>query len=685
VIQRYKKFCKELAFFPSIVKIPPKIYKISRNSHIIPKIFVNLQVKIMVDLVFNRKIVCVMKTINESDNITNENVSDEILKPVNPETVAVETQSEEPVEADKDGGADETSVVAEVEAPEKTDEAEEIAVADKPEEPEESEVEEAVDPKEADTTEETEEVKAEEPEYPTESEESEEAEEPEEAEESEESKEPSEKRLVMPITNELRERNLQIKKDILAKLKELVESNDDFYKIYNEYRKLQQKWKEAKHIPQEAANALWKEYQMFSEKFYDLLKINNEMRDYDFRKNLELKQGLCDAVERLDSEKDVVSAFYQLQKLHLEWREIGPVARNMREEIWTRFKKASAIINKKYQKHFESLRSMEHRNLADKTAICEEIEAIDFSKLTNFKEWDEQLKKILELQEKWKTIGFAPKKHNTKIFERFRKACDAFFKNKTDFYKGLKNVLEENLARKRELCEQAEALKDSREWKETTDKLVALQKEWKTIGPVPRKHSNPIWKRFIQSCDYFFEQKAASTSPQKAEEAENLTKKQEIIEKLKAIDTELPAHEAFNLIKEYASEWNKIGYVPIKEKEKINKEYHAAMDAHFDRLKIDESERRLQSFKSNIGDAASSGGKNRNKLLNEREKLMRTYERLKNDIQTYENNIGFLTASSKGGSGLIDDMNKKIDGLKDELNLILKKIEVIDESFEDQD
>jgi hypothetical protein len=614
-----------------------------------------------------------MKAINESDNITNENVSDEILKTAEQETAAAEVQNEVAEEA------------PEVELSE-TGEAEAVEEAGKPEEIEKTETPEA--PAETDETVEAEESK--------ETEEAEESEELTDAEtgESVEAEEPaetadapktSEKRHSMPITDELRERNLQIKKDILAKLKELVESNDDFYKIYNEYRKLQQKWKEAKHVPQDAATALWKEYQMFSEKFYDLLKINNEMRDYDFRKNLELKQALCEAVERLDSEKDVVSAFYQLQKFHLEWREIGPVARNMREEIWSRFKKASAVINKKYQKHFESLRSMEHRNLADKTAICEEIEAIDYSKLNNFKEWDDQVKKILALQEKWKTIGFAPKKHNTKIFERFRKACDAFFKNKNEFYRGLKTVLDDNLAKKRELCEQVEALKDSQEWEETSKILVALQKEWKNIGPVPRKHSNLIWKRFIKACDYFFEKKAAAGSPQKTEEAENLKKKQEIIEKLKAIDTEIPAREAFNIIKGLASEWNKIGFVPFKDKEKINKEYHAAMDAHFDRLKIDESERRLQSFKSNIGDAASSGGKNRNKLLNEREKLMRTYERLKNDIQTYENNIGFLSISSKGGSGLIDDMNKKIDGLKDELNLILKKIEVIDENFEDQD
>ena len=489
-----------------------------------------------------------------------------------------------------------------------------------------------------------------------------------------------EKKAVLAAKNEkIKEENLLRKKAIIEKLKELVESNDDFYKVNNEFRKLQQQWKEIKQVPQATTgNELWKDYQHYSEKFYDLLKINNEMRDYDFKKNLELKQGLIDSVEKLDSEKDVISAFYQLQKFHQEWREIGPVARELREEIWSRFKKASSVINKKHQEHFESLRALEQRNLEEKTAICEEVEAIDYSKLITFKEWDEQNKRVLELQEIWKTVGFAPRKSNVK--QRFRKACDNFFRNKNVFYKRLKEEMDVNLEKRNALCEQAEALKDSQDWKETSDKLIALQKEWKTIGPVSKKFSDTVWKRFISACDYFFEQKGIHFSSQKSEEVENLAKKKEIIKKLNEIDVELAANEAVSQIREWMDEWNKTGFVPFREKDRISKEYRTAVDKHFDRLKIDKSERRLQSFKSNLGEI-SSGEKSKNKLLNERDKLMRTYERLKNDIQTYENNIGFLSVSSKGGGGLVKEMNRKIDSLKEELNLIVKKIDVIDENF----
>jgi hypothetical protein len=478
----------------------------------------------------------------------------------------------------------------------------------------------------------------------------------------------------------IKEENLVAKKAIIEKLKELIESKEDFYKVYNEFKKLQQQWKEIKQIPQAAVNDIWKDYQHYSEKFYDLLKINNEMRDYDFKKNLELKQNLCDAVERLDEEKDVISAFYQLQKLHQEWREVGPVAREIREEVWARFKKASSVINKKHQDHFDALRNLEQRNLEEKTALCEEMETIDYSKLVSFKEWDEQNKRVLELQDKWKTIGFAPKKYNVKIFERFRAACDTFFQKKGDFYKGIKETMDVNLDKKKELCEQAEALKDSQDWKETTDKLIALQKKWKTIGPVSRKFSDTVWKRFITACDYFFEQKNIHFSSQKSEETENLNKKKEIIAQIIAIDETIPANEAIAQLREYMAQFNSVGFVPFREKDKIYKEYRTAVDNHFDRLKVDESERRLQSFRSNMNEMAT-GEKSKNRLLSERDKLMRNYERLKGDIQTYENNIGFLSVSSKGGGGLLKEMQRKIESLKDELLLIEKKIEVIDQSL----
>ena len=480
----------------------------------------------------------------------------------------------------------------------------------------------------------------------------------------------------------IKENNLLLKKQIIEKLKELIDSKDDFYKVYNEFRKLQHQWKEIKQVPQSSINELWKEYQNYSEKFYDLLKINNEMRDYDFKKNLELKQTLCEAVEKLDNEKDVISAFYQLQKLHQEWREIGPVAKEIREDIWSRFKKASSVINKRHQEHFDSLRSLEQRNHEEKTSLCVEVESIDYSKLSTFKDWDDKHKQVLEYQEKWKTIGFAPKKSNVKVFERFRAACDVFFRNKSDFYKNIKETMDVNFEKKIALCEKAEALKDNQAWKETTDQLVILQKEWKSIGPVSRKHSDFIWKRFINACDYFFEQKNKHFSSQKSEEVDNLKKKKDIIEKINSIDINLPTPEAVAIIRDLITEWNRIGFVPFREKDRLHKEYRKAVDKHFDRLKLDESERRLQTFKSSLSDISYGDEKSKNKLLNERDKLMRTYERLKSDIQTYENNIGFLSVSSKGGGGLMKEMTRKINSLKEELNLLVKKIEVIDENFE---
>ncbi len=461
----------------------------------------------------------------------------------------------------------------------------------------------------------------------------------------------------------------------------MIESQDDFYKVYTEFKKLQQDWKEIKAVPQANVNDLWKEYQLYSEKFYDLLKINNEMRDYDFKKNLELKEALCESVEKLDKEPDIISAFYQLQKFHQDWREIGPVAKEFREYIWERFKKASTVINKKHQDHFEALKELEQRNYEEKVKICEEMEAIDYDSLKTFKDWDNENKKVLELQEKWKSIGFAPKKHNVKIFERFRNTCDSFFQKKGDYYREVKGLMDNNLKKKEALCKKAEALKDSQEWKETTDKMIALQKEWKTIGSVSRKHSDVIWKRFIAACDYFFDQKNIHFSSQKTEEVENLAAKKAIIKKIQTIEETLNATETTSIIKELMAEWNGIGHVPFKEKDRIYKEYREAMDKHFDRLKIDESERRLRTFKTNLNDI-KSGDKSKNKLLGERDKLMRTYERLRNDIQTYENNIGFLSVSSKGGGGLVKEMNRKIESLKEELKLIEKKILVIDENFE---
>lgn len=473
--------------------------------------------------------------------------------------------------------------------------------------------------------------------------------------------------------------NYAVKLQLIEQLKMLCESQDDFNKLYNEFKDIQQKWKEIKLVPEEHANELWKEYQTYSEAFYDLIKINNQFRDYDFKKNLELKTALCESVEKLQDEKDIISAFHQLQKLHQQWREIGPVAKDLREELWSRFKAASTVINKRHQQHFENLKAKEQENLEAKTAICEQIEGIDYAALKTFKDWDEKNNEVLALQQKWRTIGFTPKKHNTKIFERFRAACDVFFTKKTEFYKAIKAEMEKNLEKKRALCEKAEALKDSTDWKGTTEKLIALQKEWKTIGQVTRRHSDSIWKRFITACDYFFDNKNKNVSSQKSEEQANLEAKKALIEKVKTMDESLETEEVISTLKEWIAEWNEIGHVPFKEKDKVYKAFHEAVDAQFDRLKVDQRDRRMKSYRNNVSEMA---GKGKGKLYSERDRLMRTYERMKNDLQTYENNIGFLSISSKGGSGLVKEMERKIEKLKAEMELTVKKIEAIDENLE---
>ena len=471
--------------------------------------------------------------------------------------------------------------------------------------------------------------------------------------------------------------NYALKLQLIDQLKELCESQDDFNKLYNSFKDIQQRWKEVKAIPQEHVNELWKNYQIYTEKFYDIIKINNQFRDYDFKKNLELKTALCETVEKLGNEPDVISAFHQLQKLHQQWREIGPVAKELREDLWARFKAASTVINKRHQEHFEKLKAKEQENLDAKTVICEQIEAIDFNALKSFKDWEEKNKEVIGLQEKWKTIGFAPKKYNVKIFERFRAACDEFFKRKAEFFKSIKESMAGNLEKKKALCEKAEALKESTDWKATADILSKLQKEWKTIGPVPKKYSDAVWKRFIAACDYFFEQKNKATSSQRSVEQENMVQKKAIIEKLNTIDAqETPEEDAGNTIRELMKEWNSIGHVPFKEKDKLYKQYHGVIDKLFDKLNLSASQKKLSNFKSSISKEGN--------LYREREKLVRAYENMKNEIQTYENNLGFLTSSSKKGSSLVTEMNRKVEKLKADLELILKKIEVIDQSMKDE-
>ena len=469
--------------------------------------------------------------------------------------------------------------------------------------------------------------------------------------------------------------NLAKKEALLEQLQALVEKAGQGTPEVNEFKTLQTQWKEIRNVPQENVTALWKQYQLLVEKFYDVLKINHEFREYDFKKNLEIKTRICEAAEALEKEEDVISAFRQLQQLHNEYRETGPVAPELREELWTRFKAASTTINRRHQEHFEAKKELEKENLDKKSAICEQIEAIDCSTLTTYQAWNNATKQILDLQAQWKSIGFAPQKMNLKIFERFRMACDEFFRQKSEFFKEAKNALANNIERKKALCEQAEALKESEEWKATADKLTRLQKQWKEIGPVPQKHSEALWKRFVTACDTFFERRNAATSSQRSEEQNNLAQKREVIEALKAIDTTLPADEQTRLISELTAKWNSIGFVPFREKDKIYKEYKQIVNALYEKLHIDANERKLANFRNSIG----KGG---NSLQRERDHLIRQYETLKNEISTYENNIGFLSVSNKKGASLVDVMRQKVEKLKQDAQMILQKIHLIEEEIE---
>ncbi|OIP81532.1 MAG: hypothetical protein AUK44_09955 [Porphyromonadaceae bacterium CG2_30_38_12] len=474
-----------------------------------------------------------------------------------------------------------------------------------------------------------------------------------------------------------KEANLLQKQHILEQMKMLVESNDDVSGHINEFKSLQQKWKSIGVVPASATTSLWKTYNVFQEKFWDLIKINNEFREYDFKKNLEAKTAICLAAERLVEVTDVVSAFQQLQKFHEEWHELGPVSRENRDAIWNRFKDASAAVNKMHQSHFDAIRKIEEENQALKEALCSKMEAFDFSEIKTYKAWDDATQTILSWQEEWRTLGFAPRNVNQKLFERYRKACDAIFMAKNEFYKASKLILNQNYDKKKALCEQAEAIKDSTDWKEGTDKLIQLQKEWKNVGPLAKRVSDDLWKRFITACDYFFEQKAKNVSSQKSEETANLLKKKELIEKISNINSK-NSSESLVTLRSLMATWNTIGHVPFKEKDKIYKEFRVEVDKKFEELNIDATQRKLNNFKSNLKDIASKGDE---KIYREREKLTRAYEHLKTEIATYENNIGFFSASSKKGGSLILDMERKIQSLKDECQLIEDKIKLVDSNL----
>ena len=468
--------------------------------------------------------------------------------------------------------------------------------------------------------------------------------------------------------------NLVKKLDIIEKIKSMITTPEEANKGYQEFKTLQQQWREIKNVPAEKANELWRNYQLYVEQFYDMLRLNSEAREYDFRKNKEQKIRLCEAAEKLADETDVISAFHQLQKLHQEYREIGPVAKEEREEIWNRFKAASTVINKRHQQHFEGIRAKEEENLARKTELCEKVEAIAAEENKGSGDWEKHTKQIIELQAEWKTIGFAPQKMNVKIFERFRAACDDFFGRKAEYFKALKDSFKENAEKKRALIEKAKALQDSTEWKSTSDKLIALQKEWKTIGMVPKKIGDQLWEEFLGACNKFFEARKAAGVGQHSEEYANLEKKREVVEKLKAI-TEETGEDVQKEVQKLVDEYQSIGHVPYKEKDKLYEEYHAVLDRLYKELNISVAKRRLNNFKQSLKQVAERG---ENALDSERARLFRQYETLKQEIQTYENNLGFLNASSKKGSSLIDEMNRKVQKLKDDMNLVREKIKAID-------
>ena len=474
---------------------------------------------------------------------------------------------------------------------------------------------------------------------------------------------------------EEKEANLKRKLEIIEKIKTMVGSPEEANKSYQEFKTLQQEWKEIRNIPAAKVSELWRNYQLYVEQFYDMLKLNSEAREYDFKKNLEKKTHLCEAAERLADEPDTISAFHQLQKLHQEYRETGPVAKELREEIWNRFKAASTVINKRHQQYFDDIRKREEDNLTRKTALCERIEALIAEPNKNFADWEKHTKEIIDIQTEWKTIGFAPQKMNVKIFERFRESCDKFFSAKTEYFKALKETYKANADKKRALIEKAKELKDSTEWKKTSDKLIALQKEWKTIGVVPKKLGDQLWEEFLSSCNAFFDARNKAGAGQRSEEHANLEKKRGVIAQLKQLAEEAQ-DDVQQTVQKLVEEYNGIGHVPFKEKDKLYDEYHSVLDEIYKKLHINVTRKRLNNFKNKLKNVAEQGG---NALDNERARLMRQYEQLKNEAQTYENNLGFLNASSKKGNSLIDEMNRKVQKLKDEIALVRDKIKAIDQ------
>ena len=467
-----------------------------------------------------------------------------------------------------------------------------------------------------------------------------------------------------------KEQNLKLKLEIIEELKELINSDENTSTTFARFRELQSKWKEVGLVPQQSVKDLWETYNLHVENFYNYIKINRELRDLDLRKNYEAKLSLCEQAEELTLESQVVEAFRKLQKLHDEWRETGPVAMEFKEALWERFKEASSRINKRHQEHFESLKSEQTKNLALKTELCEKTEALATRAMLSRKDWNKASEELLEIQKVWKTIGYAPKKDNNRIYERFRAACDSFFEHKREFYAGVKSEMEHNLAIKLELCAEAETLSTSEDWKHATDELIALQARWKEAGPVSRRHSDAIWKRFRAACDKFFERKAEHFSSVDSVHEENLKLKLALIEEMKGANIKDGGFEA---IKEYQRRWSQIGFVPIKHKDAVQKEYKAIVDGMFATLRSSERDRSMSRFKERVQNM--KGG---NQLRSEREKLYNKLRQMEQDIALLENNIGFFS-KSKNAESLIADVREKIARAKSDMAGVIEKIRVIDE------
>lgn len=464
--------------------------------------------------------------------------------------------------------------------------------------------------------------------------------------------------------------NLKRKQEIIERIKELATTPEAADKGYNEVKDLQAEWKEIKQVPAENATELWKNYQLYTEQFYDQLRLNHEMRAYDFKKNLEIKTHLCEAAEKLAEVEDPISAFHQLQKLHQEYREAGPVAKEMREQIWKRFKDASTIINKRHQDHFEQIKAQEEQNLEKKTELCQKVENIDLEPLKTYAQWEEITKQILAYQAEWKTIGFTPRKVNNEIFERFRTACDRFFQAKTTYFKANREKLNANLAAKNALVEKAEALKDSTDWGTTTNKFIELQKQWKTIGAVPHKVSDAIWKRFNEACNYFFDKKTEANAGQRKEEEANLEIKKGIIADLEKLASET-TDNMLQTMRDLQARWNETGHVPYSKKEKIYRRYRELCDKIYDTLHESAGRRRMDNFRKNVADKGGS------ELTRERSRLQSIFDAKKQEIQTYETNLTFFRSSSKKGNSLVADIEKKVTRLKSDLEEISQKIKAV--------